>query len=158
MAGGESTQRGWRALVGVLLAFGVLAAIAEFGSVVALGNAILAGLSRGSRCDGCGPAPRGSGVLRAGRVVGVIEQVAEPRGDRPLLMFLATASGPGAGPAIDSARAGHLRARLDQDPRSVVWSIELVRRDSARGAPVARLVLAAGQPPLLVWGDSTPRP
>ena len=155
----RAVARGWLALGRVVFAFGVLAAIAGFASVMAVGNAIATGLSRGSHCDGCGPAATGSGVLRAGNVVGVIQQVAAPRGDRSLQMFLATSSGL-ASPALDSARAGQLRARLDQDPRSVIWLIELVPRDSTRGAPVGRLVIGAGQPPLPVWGggDSAPRP
>ena len=153
--------RGWRALACVVLGVGLLGALVTFGSAIMVGTAIsdaLSGSSRGSQCDGCKPAPRGSAVKREGYPVGVIQQVAAPRAGRPLLMFLATVSGPGSALVIDSARAGQLVARLDQDPRSVVWTIELLPRDSVRGTPVGRLVAGSGHPPLPVWGHSTSRP
>jgi hypothetical protein len=161
----RAMERGWRAFGRVLVAFAVLGALGGAVYVAMLGHVlgqVATRLSHGSRCDGCTAAPSGSAVRHAGFPVGVIQQVAAPRGDRPLQMFLAAASSPASSPAsslaLDSARAGHLRARLDQDPRSMVWTIELVPGDSVRGAPIAGLVVGTGQPPLLVWGDSASRP
>ena len=153
----RAMARGWRALGRVVIAFAVLSALAVFGSAVRVGNAIATRLSP-SLCDGCSPAPRGSVVRRASHAIGIIEQVAMPQAGRSMQMFLASASDHGSHLVFDSARAGHLVARLDEDPRSVVWTIELVPRDSVHGAPVGRLVVGAGQPPLLVWGDSASRP
>jgi hypothetical protein len=157
----RAVMRGWRALALVVLGAGLLGTVAISASVYTLGTAISRALSRlspGSQCDGCKPAPRGSAVRRAGYPVGVIQQVATPRAGRPLPMFLATMSGLGSAVVVDSARTGQLVARLDQDPRSVVWTLELVPRDSVRGAPVGRLVMGPGHPPLSVWGDSVSRP
>jgi hypothetical protein len=156
----RAIARGWRALIAVILGVGLLSAVGFFLSVVTTGKAIgeaIARSSPGTRCNGCGPAPRGSAVRRADQTVGAIQQVAAPQAGRPLQMFLATASGAASGPVIDSVRAGQLAARLDQDPKEVVWAIDLVPRDSAGGALVGRLVLGAGAP-IPVWGDPTSRP
>lgn len=154
---GRAVARGWRALALVVFGAGVLGAIYVFAGLYVMGRAFSRfeiSASRGSECDGCDAAPRGSAVRQAGRVVGVIEQVAAPRAGRPLPMFLAKVSGRGSVFAIDSAQSGQLVARLDLDPTSAVWTIELVARDSVRGAPVGRLVAGAGPPALPVWGDS----
>jgi hypothetical protein len=73
-------------------------------------------------------------------------------------MFLAKMSNSGSAPVLDSAYAGQLVARLDQDARSVVWKIDFVSRGSIRGAPVGRMVVGSGRAPLPVWGDSASRP
>jgi hypothetical protein len=157
----HAVTRGWRAFALVVVGAGLLGAVAIFVSAYKVGTAIngaLARSSRGSQCDGCTPAPGGSTVRRAGYAVGVIQQVAAPHAGRALPMFLAPVSSPGSAPVIDSAHAGQLVARLDQDPRSVVWTIDFVPRDSVRGMPVGRLVVGSGHPPLPVWGDSASRP
>ena len=157
----RAIARGWRALVAVVVGVGLLSALGLVVSAIITGRAIgeaIARSSPGTRCDGCEAAPRGSAVRRADHTVSVIQQVAAPQAGRPLQMFLATVSGSAAGPVVDSARAGQLVARLDEDPRSVVWTIDLIPRDSARGALVGRLVVGAGHPPLPVWGDSASRP
>ncbi len=157
----RAIARGWRALVAVIVGVALLSALGFFLSVVTTGEAIgeaIARSSPGTPCDGCEPAPRGSMVRRADRTVGAIQQVATPQAGRPPQMFLAAVSGSASGPVVDSARAGQLAARLDQDPRSVVWTIDLVLRDSAPGALVGRLVLGAGHAPIPVVGDSASRP
>ena len=157
----HAMTRGWRALALVVIAVGILGAGAVFMSAYRVGTAINSALSKGARggqCEGCDPAPRGSAVRRAGYPLGVIQQVASPRAGRSLPMFLAKMSSAGSALVLDSAYAGQLVARLDQDPSSVVWTIDFVPHDSVRGVPVGRLVVGSGRPPLPVWGDSASRP
>ena len=98
-----------------------------------------------------GVRPRaGAEVRRAGVRLAGIERISPARGRGRLPIYLA----PVAGPVIDSARVGVLAARLATGAAAGdAPVIELVPRDSVAGRPlVARLVVTAGEPGLLVFG------
>ena len=97
-----------------------------------------------------GMRPRaGAEVQRAGVRLAVIERISPARGRGRLPIYLA----PVAGPVIDSARVGVLAARLSTGSAVDAPVVELVPRDSVTGLPlVARLVVAPGEPGLLVFG------
>ena len=98
-----------------------------------------------------GVRPRaGAEVRRAGVRLALIERISPARGRGRLPIYLA----PVAGPVVDSARVGVLAARLAAGSAAAgAPVVELVPRDSVAGLPlVARLVVAPGEPGLLVFG------
>jgi hypothetical protein len=154
----EAGRSGRRTLATLLVWGIVLGALAIVISYIALGYTmagLLDNLDRGSHCDGCQGVPMGSGVLRDGQPLGEIRQVAAPRRGRKPWMVLA----PVSGPAIDSARAGLLRAILTAGGSSdALWRIDLVSPTSgARGEVVALLVTTSGLAPVPVYASPTAR-
>ena len=149
----EAVRSGHRALAKVLgwgIALGALAGLLY---VLALGHTIARALDQldgGSHCDGCLRAPEGSAVRRDGQPLAKIRQVAAPRHGRRQWMVLAAADGP----AIDSARAGLLRATLTAGRASdALWTVELVPPSGARGEVVALLITRSGLAPLPVYAS-----
>jgi hypothetical protein len=147
-----AVARGWWALAGVVALALVALAVALLGSVSALGDALggLGPSGRASGCDGCRAAPEGASVVRGGRVVAPIRQIADPGRGRAHALFLA----PAAGPVIDSARAGRLVGRLEPLYHAGAWTVTLLPPDSVVGLRVAAgLVVTPGAPPVPVYGE-----
>jgi hypothetical protein len=153
----EAVRSGHRALAKLLMWGIPIAAIAVVFYFLALGYTLagIADFGGGSRCDGCQRVPMGSGVLRDGQPLGEIRQVAAPRRGRTQWMVLA----PISAPAIDSARAGLLRATLTAGGSSdALWMVDIVSPTSGtRGEVVALLVTTSGLAPVPVYASPAAR-
>ena len=156
----RAERAGRRAFGAVLVALAALFFVGVLGAVIVL-PAVGVGVAetfgglfsrrRADGCDGCRLLAPGARVVRDGRDVARLQQVAEARSaERPLPAYLAA----GTGPALDSLRAGELVARLaPSDPAAPV--IELVARGGAPSTrQVGTLILTSGGPPLPLYGPA----
>ena len=153
----EAVRSGHRALAKLLMWGIPLGAVVGYFIILATAASLAGALDfgGGSRCDGCQRAPMGSGVLRDGQPLGEIRQVAAPRRGRAQWMVLA----PVSGPAIDSARAGLLRATLTAGGSAdALWMVDIVSPTSGeRGEVVALLVTTSGLAPVPVYASPATR-